>query len=262
DSALQDTQVLEKAHPQPLGGLGSSGPVPGEALVGSQTLREALEVMLKLLRSENGVSSLDAVVDRAIAQLKAGVVNWEELLGDKALAWEKTTGLPVSEVETRCRAALRLLTTGNNQAEEVQVSSGEGLTFDGTWLGPAAGRTVAFRVARSPTDQLWGQWPSHYVVEGPAALLGHRLVACKRGSGGNVFTSSGELSVKTGDSLYLANADRAAILEMATYDQLPEFAGMLAQLLREGQTPADEIQAPPEMMEAARFTNDLELINE
>ncbi|CAE8681404.1 unnamed protein product, partial [Polarella glacialis] len=70
DSALQDTQVLEKAHPQPLGGLGSSGPVPGEALVGSQTLREALEVMLKLLRSENGVSSLDAVVDRAIAQLK------------------------------------------------------------------------------------------------------------------------------------------------------------------------------------------------
>eukprot|EP00438_Fugacium_kawagutii_P019473 Skav217751 [mRNA] locus=scaffold3415:55527:57534:+ [translate_table: standard] len=73
--------------------------------------------------------------------------------------------------------------------------------------------------------------------------------------------SNSEPSFKSGDTLYFAMPDRAALLELATYDQLPEFSVELAKILKEG---VDEkgIMAPAEMLDAAKFVNSIQDLNE
>merc|ERR1712008_446586 len=58
-----------------------------------------------------------------------------------------------------------------------------------------------------------------------------------------------------GDRLFVAGGARAAILELATFDRLPECAQEHADLLTSG---SDKLVAPPEMIEAAWFAKRLE----
>lgn len=69
-----------------------------------------------------------------------------------------------------------------------------------------------------------------------------------------------------GDVVYFAGADRAAVLEMATYDRMPEMAQQLADVLKEressGSRGGPEVMAPEDLKAAARFRIREELLGE
>eukprot|EP00931_Biecheleriopsis_adriatica_P066877 TRINITY_DN41117_c0_g1_i1.p1 TRINITY_DN41117_c0_g1~~TRINITY_DN41117_c0_g1_i1.p1 ORF type:complete len:530 (+),score=104.91 TRINITY_DN41117_c0_g1_i1:32-1621(+) len=237
--------------------------MPEQALLFSPTLRPALQALLRLLRANSGTQDIDGLLERALQQLRSGALDWDSLLGDSA-PWDAAR-MPKVEVKERCQAALRLLTIGNNLAEEVTVSAGSNLAFNGTWQGPAfaAGRDVPYRLGKSPDDHGWGKWASYFVLEGPEPLVGRRLVACKRASKGEfVFGDADKMQLQKGDSLFFATADRSALLELVAFDQLPEFAGELARLLRDGEADMAGIVAPPEIREAAEFVNRIRSLSE
>merc|ERR1712107_893580 len=126
----------------------------------------------------------------------------------------------------------------------------------------AEGKASSFQLKRSPEEQGWGRWTSYFVSKGPEPLLGRRLIGCERASGPRPFGVSGEFAVQSGDSLDLAPADQAAFLELAMFDQLPEFAGELARIMREGEANMAGIMGPVEMKSAAEFVNSIRNLSE
>eukprot|EP00913_Durusdinium_trenchii_P011822 g11104.t1 len=120
---------------------------PSLALLKSPSLRPAVRILLELQRLE----------------------------GQQAAA--RVAARPAAE------AAVRLMTLGNNLAEEVTVQQGDGLKIDG------------LRTSGHEEDG-WGQWASYFVAEGPEDLIGQRLVACKRVGGERIVGEKGFLDSK------------------------------------------------------------------
>lgn len=213
----------------------------------SPALRRAVRILRDLHRDEGG-RPLNDLIDVALDQMAKGQLDWSQIC---------SVAPRLAAHAEEAQEAIKLLTLGNNMAEDVILSGGNGLCIDGRWNDAS----ITGRLERTK-EEGWGQWASFFLAEGPEELLGHRMVACKRTSGGNVFNpKTGEPSFKSGDQLYLAMPDRAAVLELATYDQLPEFAVELARLLQEG---VDEkgIVGPAEMVQAAKFLNSIKDLNE
>lgn len=234
---------------------------PAEALLGPGPLREARDVLLRLKRAEGGSARLGALAE----QLTAWLQDREEAeeLGSflgQAAAWDEA-GVAREDAETALRGAAHFLTLGNNQAAAVEVTSASGQSV----AGKLGGIGVEFSLDRSPASSSWGQWSANMVVEGPPALLGKRLVAATRKPDNNVF-EDGQLRLKPGDLIFLADAVRAAYLELATFDRMPEISRGLAQLLKQLEEAGsadggvDAIRAPREMLDAARFLNRLDLL--
>jgi len=214
---------------------------PAEAIVSSTDLQDAATALLQLMHSESGEARWAAFMEGAITQLEdVGSINLDGLLD-----------LSTPGDEAAVRKAAALLTLGSQEAHEVEVVSGASGDFVGRWQGIEA-RCCLESGGRGSG---WGQWSAFALARGPESIVGNRLVACLRASGESPFTLTGQLSVQPGDRLFLACAARAAILEMAMFDRLPECAQEHADLLTSG---SDEVLAPPEMIDAARFVKRLE----
>lgn len=214
---------------------------PAEAILSSSDLQDAAAAVLRLMQSKSGEARWAALVEGTITQLEeVGGINWEGLLKLDA---------PGDEAALRRGAAL--LTLGSKQAEEVEVLSGTTGDFVGRWQGIEA--HFCLKLSEKVSD--WGQWSAFALERGPELIVGNRLVACLRASGESPFNDCGQLAVQPGDRLFVAGRARAAILELATFDRLPEFAKEHADLLISGH---EKVVAPPEMIEAARFVKRLE----
>eukprot|EP00434_Breviolum_minutum_P025492 symbB.v1.2.022525.t1/scaffold1944.1/size145740/2 len=193
---------------------------PPLALLQSPVLRPAVRILLEV----GAQGQVDRLIDCTLEQMEKGQVDWSQLCNCAPV---------LASHQREAHEAIRLLTLGNNMATEVTLSKGDGLSVEGLWALGTKG-TIKGRLERSK-DQGWGQWASFFLVEGPEELLGYRMVACKRSNGENIFNQkTGMPSFKAGDTLFFAAPDRAALLELATYDQLPEFSVELARLLKEG----------------------------
>lgn len=226
---------------------------PGEAIVNSPQLRAALQLVVQLRRGHSGSARLGALLDRLEAQLESEVAfDWEAFLRtEKEDIWQ-AIGSDSDNARGTFEAVAKLLTPGSI-AEELVVSSGRGYEFEGRTLG---GSPASISLARG--GEMWGVWPLHVVVDGPAELLGMRLVALERQSGAFAGNDAfnvlgGGIAAEPGDRLHLAPPARAAALELVTFDQLPEVAQPLAEVLQQhGEGP--HIVAPPPILDAARFT--------
>lgn len=225
---------------------------PARAILASATSRRALDTLAELQESKEGETQLHRLVNQVLKQLEIGRVDWEALMGDREV-WGMV-GLRHEIVEQHLMDASRLLMLGNNLADQVEVVSSIGLTFNGTWNGIES----RFVMARGEDAERWGQWSSYVIIDGVEDIVGKRMVALDRKTDIGIFSDSGDLNLNVGDRLYLASADRAALLELATFDRLPELSGQLARLLREESS--DQIAAPKGMMEAACFLNRLEML--
>lgn len=214
---------------------------PAEALLSSNDLQDAATALLELMKSESGEARWAALAEGAITQLEeVGDINWDVLLK-----------LDSPRDEAALRRGAALLTLGSKQAEEVEVVSGTTGDFVGRWQGTE----TRFCLKSSERASDWGQWSAFALATGPELIVGSRLVACLRSSGDSLFTDRGQLAVQPGDRLFVASEARAAILELAAFDRLPECAQEHADLLLSG---SDNVVAAPEMIEAAHFMRRLE----
>ncbi|CAK9009811.1 Hypothetical protein (Fragment) [Durusdinium trenchii] len=229
---------------------------PSLALLKSPSLRPAVRILLELQRLE-GQQVIDSLIDCALEQMETGQLDWSSITDRLPSSTPRAEAAARVAARPAAEAAVRLMTLGNNLAEEVTVQQGDGLKMDGLRTSGVSMKGCLQRCA----EDGWGQWASYFVAEGPEDLIGQRLVACKRVGGERIVGEKGKASFKAGDLLYFAMPDRAALLEMATYDQLPEFSAQLALMFREG---LDErgVVAPPEMLEAAKFLNSIQDLNE
>jgi len=241
---------------------------PSQALVSSRTLRGALKFLVNILESEQGAVKFNSMVQRFINELKESrqVLDWESVLGSDA-SWDENV-FPRDEAVLRLTNAMRLLTIGNNLADELEVTTVTGASMD-IRMAFSDANAATISLSRSPDIQRWGQWSSYYIGAGPGYLFGKRLVAIKRQSQAPVFGPSGAIDFHRGDLLYVAEPDRAAFLELATFDQLPEMSIALAQLVKQLEADpgsatqvADALSAPPKMLEAANFWNRLQSMSD
>lgn len=228
-----------------------------DALIGSRTLCRVAQALLCLKRSPGGCEKLDGFVRRAVAQLDDGRADWQLLLGPPE-DWQ-AAGVEVTEAEEALKAAQPLLTLGTGLAHALHVnSSSPALSLVVTWLDWQG--SVEFAV--SPPEEGWGHWASCHVKVGPPSLLGRRLVAMLRASGeAAVLSERRSLEVMPGDVVFVAEPDRAAILELASYDQMPEFSQRLAEALRDPTVDPQSIVANKQMREAATFLNSLDKLS-
>ncbi|CAK8991382.1 unnamed protein product [Durusdinium trenchii] len=261
DPRHSDDLVKATGDPELLGRLlccASAGGAlpPSLALLKSPSLRPAVRILLELQRLE-GQQVIDSLIDCALEQMETGQLDWSSITDRLPSSTPRAEAAARVAARPAAEAAVRLMTLGNNLAEEVTVQQGDGLKMDGLRTSGVSMKGCLQRCA----EDGWGQWASYFVAEGPEDLIGQRLVACKRVGGERIVGEKGKASFKAGDLLYFAMPDRAALLEMATYDQLPEFSAQLALMFREG---LDErgVVAPPEMLEAAKFLNSIQDLNE
>ena len=152
----------------------------------------------------------------------------------------------------------RLLSIGTNDAEDFVVTRGGSLPgeVEGLLRGQAA--RLRFRDAGAA----WGPMARLQVadadVDGGPALGGCHLVAWTRGGAyqtrAELLAGGGSRRARGGDVLHLAAADRAAYLEVATFDRL----ALSASLLRAEDFAELELADPgEELREAMRFAEEV-----
>ncbi|CAE8642690.1 unnamed protein product [Polarella glacialis] len=185
-------------------------------------------------------------------------------------SWE-LAGLSGPAAKEALRGAAELCTLGRDVlVEEVKVRTRDSSRILGDWKG----ELVKFEVEKTEGGR-WGAFSSWRVSSSvPEGLAGFRFVA--RQDGKDPGREPSEL--KSGDTLLLAAPDRAALLELAGFDRLPEKYKGLAPLIEmqdvvaSRQDGANEINlmderatrlaAQPEVKDAVRFAKRLELLSE
>eukprot|EP00969_Alexandrium_andersonii_P122817 5428913-Alexandrium_andersonii.AAC.1 len=65
-----------------------------------------------------------------------------------------------------------------------------------------SGGEVEVSLSRAGPGLPWGKYSAYFFSSGPEQLVGQRVVACTRQSGGSPMQASGRLEVQPGDVLY------------------------------------------------------------
>ncbi|CAE8623419.1 unnamed protein product [Polarella glacialis] len=216
---------------------GLVGP-PACAIISSPRVRAAASVLAKLAAADQ----LRPLALRAVELLQLGKLqlgrglNWPEL--QELWPVEDARDSDGRESRDALAAFARLLTIGTNEAIAFSIQSGSQLP--GQVLGTCLGQQgLALRI--SDAGHPWGPMARLRVADGPQSLRGLHVVAWERfGPGGDVsYRGRAELlggdglgssayEARVGDTLYLAEPDRAAFLEIATFDRLPLSAALLS----------------------------------
>lgn len=197
---------------------------PAEAIFRSKAMRRAADVLLRLKRAGNdaeGAERLQALAGRAVSQLEAGgEANWTELLGEEA--WQAARVAPKEAVEA-LRGAAELFSPSSDSVEQVTVKSREegGVAFKGVWRG----EDVRLGFVDRGRSKWWGVYSAYAVSDGPAELLDKRLVDVEGDEERDDIVGGAPLqSVQPGDVFCLSDLERAAIKDIAVFDQLPDMA--------------------------------------
>lgn len=252
---------------------------PACSLMASPRVRAAGKVLAKLADAKK----LQTFSCRALELLEAG-----QLLVDRSgsLNWEdlvNTADAHVLSANDRLalEAALRLVTIGTNDAIAFTISEGGQLPgrVAGLWRregakGPGQQGSAELKDA----GESWGPMARIVAVNGSDMVQGLHVVAWERygPDGSQAYRGRAELltsslgrsdsayELRPGDVLHLAEPDRAAYLEVATFDRLPLSASLLLpQDVLELEVPLDPglRDLGPELREARDFAQDLERLS-
>eukprot|EP00446_Apocalathium_sp_SHHI-4_P077167 CAMPEP_0177560150 /NCGR_PEP_ID=MMETSP0369-20130122/71223_1 /TAXON_ID=447022 ORGANISM="Scrippsiella hangoei-like, Strain SHHI-4" /NCGR_SAMPLE_ID=MMETSP0369 /ASSEMBLY_ACC=CAM_ASM_000364 /LENGTH=363 /DNA_ID=CAMNT_0019046941 /DNA_START=83 /DNA_END=1170 /DNA_ORIENTATION=+ len=204
---------------------------PACSILASRRVRAGAAVLADL--AEEG--RLEAFVKQLIDLIRTGQIPWDSRRKGKWVDFQQ-----VGILDPRSAAALadlaRLVTIRTNEGEDCCiVEGGRGLLGEVRVLhtgSPACLRCV-------DRGDSWGPLARMTVSDGPAELCGMHVVSWKRYArdGAQVFRSRAELlalgdsayDVQDGDVLHLADAERAAFLEVACFDRMPLSAALLRQ---------------------------------
>ncbi|CAK0862071.1 unnamed protein product [Prorocentrum cordatum] len=194
---------------------------PACALMTSERVRAAGLALSRLYDA----GELERCVTRAVEVLGAGkLMRSPGVIDDRVLdsIWPAGRGGRDS-----LKDLAQLLSIGTNEAIGFSVTRGSPLLepLDGKWQGGLC------KLSLEDAGASWGPLARWRVTSGPPELHGLHLVAWQRVDPltGRTYRSRAELSflgtfalqAQPGDVLQLARSDRAAYLEVATFDRLP-----------------------------------------
>lgn len=196
---------------------------PACALVASPCVRSAGVVLSRLAAD----GRLGDIAEEALGALRAG----DLLTAPGKLDWDRVSKFWPQGAEHRATfdGVARLLSIGTNDAVAVTVLEGRSY-LPGSVEVRRGGRTE--RISLTDVGSAWGPLGRLRVDAGPSELLGRHLVAWWREDGAigaGFYRSRAEIAAGRGDSnvafpgdiLYLSGPDRAAFLEIATFDRMP-----------------------------------------
>jgi len=223
---------------------------PEMAVMQSPTLRQTVAVLHRYLQVTDEIA-LQAMAEKLTVQLNSGNLDIDDLMGDVA-KWEPTR-IATQDVRAALNKTATLFTLGTRQAVEAVV---EDVADDGNLTAMVNGEAVRFQLGRCADQLMWGPFTRFTVCYAPDYLNGKRVVFMELQDSGQM----GVMKIQPGDRMFLADPDRAVILDFAEFEKLPAVAENYLESVRglreRGLLQSDQIVGVDQaLMEAIQFWN-------